>query len=47
MKDQNTILLVISLALAIASGVMGVLAKAWAVVLVAVAAGIIAAVLLF
>jgi hypothetical protein len=45
--DQNTILLVVALALAIASGVLGVLAKAWAIVLVAVATVVIAAVLLF
>jgi hypothetical protein len=46
MKD-NTVLLVISLALAIAGGVLGAVARAWAIVLVAAAAAIVALVLLF
>lgn len=46
MKD-NTVLLVIALALAIAGGVLGAVTRAWAVVLVAAAAVILSLVLLF
>jgi hypothetical protein len=46
MKD-NTVLLVIALAFAIAGGVMGVMAKAWAIVLIAAAAVLVAVALLF
>ena len=45
--DTNTILLVVSLALAIAGGVIGGIARAWAIVLVAAAAAVVALVLLF
>lgn len=47
MKDQNTVLLVISLGLAIASGVLAVMSKAWGLLCAAVAIVLIAAVLLF
>ena len=46
MKDV-TILFVIALALAIAGGVLGVIARAWAIVCVAAAAALIAVALLF
>jgi hypothetical protein len=45
--DTNTILLVLALAFAIAGGVMAGLTRAWAVVLVAVGAALIALTLLF
>jgi len=45
--DTNTILLVVSLALAIAGGVIAGIARAWAIVLVAAAAAVVALVLLF
>jgi hypothetical protein len=47
MKGDNTVLLVIALALAIAGGVIGFTQKAWAVVLVAAAAAILVAIELF
>lgn len=46
MKDA-TVFLVLALAAAIAGGVLGVIARAWAVVCVAVSAALIAAALLF
>jgi hypothetical protein len=46
-KDQNTVLLVIALALAIAGGVIGFIGKAWAIVLVAAAVGILVCIDLF
>jgi hypothetical protein len=45
-KD-NTLLLVVALALAIAGGVIGFTQKSWAVVLIGAAAAITALVLLF
>ena len=46
MKDA-TLIVVIALALAIAGGVLGVIGKAWAVVCVAAAVGLVVAALLF
>lgn len=47
MKDNNTLLLVVALAFALAGGILGVVQRAWGVVCVAVAAVILAAIQLF